>query len=71
MSKRETILQSAAHLFADQGFDGTTTLQISREAGIEAIPHSIDIDPVMYSAEKCVVADARILLPEVKETTDI
>jgi len=71
VNKKQEILQAATGLFAAQGFDGTTTLQISREAGIEAIPHSIDIDPVMYSAEKCVVADARILLSEVKETTDI
>ena len=33
MSKRETILKTAARLFAAQGFDGTTTLQIAREAG--------------------------------------
>jgi len=30
---------------------------------------SIDLNPVMCSAEKCVVADARILLPEVEEST--
>jgi succinyl-CoA synthetase beta subunit len=32
---------------------------------------SIDLNPVMCSAEKCVVADARIMLPEVKESTNI
>jgi AcrR family transcriptional regulator len=34
MSKRETILKTAASLFATQGFDGTTTMQIAREAGV-------------------------------------
>ena len=40
-------------------------------SGIEAIPPSIDINPAMCSAEKCVVADSRIMLPEVKRSTDI
>ncbi|MDH3567820.1 MAG: acetate--CoA ligase family protein [Desulfobacteraceae bacterium] len=40
-------------------------------AGIDANPHSIDLNPVVSSAEKCVVADARIMLPEVKESTNI
>jgi len=34
MSKRKAILKTAAHLFATQGFDGTTTIQIAREAGV-------------------------------------
>lgn len=34
MGKRELILKSAAHLFAVQGFDGTTTLQIACESGV-------------------------------------
>ena len=34
MNKKQNIIQAAAHLFADQGFDGTTTIQISREAGV-------------------------------------
>ena len=34
MSKREKILKSAARLFASQGFDGTTTIQIAKEAGV-------------------------------------
>jgi AcrR family transcriptional regulator len=33
MSKRETILKTAAKLFVAQGFEATTTLQIVREAG--------------------------------------
>jgi AcrR family transcriptional regulator len=33
MSKKETILQTAAKLFAAQGFEATTTFQIAREAG--------------------------------------
>jgi len=33
MSKRDAILKTAARLFAVQGFDGTTTIQIAREAG--------------------------------------
>jgi AcrR family transcriptional regulator len=33
MSKRDAILKTAARLFATQGFDGTTTIQIAREAG--------------------------------------
>jgi hypothetical protein len=32
---------------------------------------SIDLNPVMCSAEKCVVADARIMLPEVKGSKNI
>ena len=34
MNKRETILRTAASLFATQGFDATTTIQIAREAGV-------------------------------------
>ena len=33
MSKREIILKTAARLFAAQGFEATTTIQIAREAG--------------------------------------
>jgi AcrR family transcriptional regulator len=33
MSKRESILKTAARLFATQGFDATTTIQLAREAG--------------------------------------
>ena len=32
-SKKQTILKTAARLFATRGFDATTTLQIAREAG--------------------------------------
>ena len=32
-SKKQAILKTAARLFATQGFDATTTLQIAREAG--------------------------------------
>jgi AcrR family transcriptional regulator len=34
LSKKQTILKTAARLFAAQGFDGTTTMQIAREAGV-------------------------------------
>ena len=34
MTKKENILKAAARLFASQGFDGTTTLQIASEAGV-------------------------------------
>lgn len=34
MNKKQTILKTAARLFAAQGFDGTTTVQIAREAGV-------------------------------------
>jgi AcrR family transcriptional regulator len=34
MSKRETILKTAARLFSTQGFEATTTLQLAREAGV-------------------------------------
>jgi AcrR family transcriptional regulator len=34
MSKKETILKTAARLFAAQGFEATTTIQIAREAGV-------------------------------------
>jgi len=33
MQKKQAILKTAARLFAAQGFDATTTLQIAREAG--------------------------------------
>ena len=39
-SKKEDIVHAATLLFAEQGFDGTTTLQISKEAGIT--------EPVIY-----------------------
>lgn len=39
-SKKQDIVQAATLLFAEQGFDGTTTLQISKEAGIT--------EPVIY-----------------------
>jgi len=34
MPKKEKILKTAARLFATQGFDATTTIQIAREAGV-------------------------------------
>lgn len=34
MGKRKNLVKTAIRLFADQGYDGTTTLQISREAGV-------------------------------------
>ena len=32
MPKKDNIIKAATHLFATQGFDGTTTLQISKDA---------------------------------------
>lgn len=34
MKKKQNIIETATKLFASQGFDGTTTLQIAREAGV-------------------------------------
>lgn len=34
MGKKRDLVKTAIRLFADQGYDGTTTLQISREAGV-------------------------------------
>lgn len=34
MNKKQPIIDAALKLFASQGFDGTTTLQIGREAGV-------------------------------------
>jgi AcrR family transcriptional regulator len=34
MNKKYSILKTAARLFASQGFEGTTTLQIAAEAGV-------------------------------------
>ena len=34
MSKNQSIIQTATRLFATQGFDGTTTLQLAGEAGV-------------------------------------
>jgi AcrR family transcriptional regulator len=39
-NRKQDIVQAATWLFAEQGFDGTTTLQISKEAGIT--------EPVIY-----------------------
>lgn len=39
-NKKQDIIQAATLLFADQGFDGTTTLQISKKANIT--------EPVIY-----------------------
>jgi AcrR family transcriptional regulator len=40
LNKKQDIIQAATLLFAKQGFDGTTTLQISKQAGIT--------EPVIY-----------------------
>ena len=34
LSKKQNIIQAATRLFAEQGFEGTTTLQIANEAGV-------------------------------------
>ena len=34
MGKKQNLIETAVRLFAEQGYDGTTTLQISREAGV-------------------------------------
>jgi AcrR family transcriptional regulator len=34
VNKKQNIIQAAARLFAEQGFEGTTTLQIAKEAGV-------------------------------------
>jgi AcrR family transcriptional regulator len=34
MGKKENITKAATYLFASQGFDGTTTIQLSEEAGV-------------------------------------
>ncbi len=34
MKRREKILKAASRLFAEQGFDGTTTYQIAKQAGV-------------------------------------
>ena len=34
MKRRENILKTASRLFAEQGYDGTPTLQIAEEAGV-------------------------------------
>ena len=34
MSKKQNIIQAATRLFAEQGYDGTTTLQIAHEADV-------------------------------------
>ena len=34
MGKKRNLIETAVRLFAEQGYDGTTTLQISREAGV-------------------------------------
>ena len=34
MKKKQNIIDTATKLFSHQGFDGTTTLQIAREAGV-------------------------------------
>jgi AcrR family transcriptional regulator len=34
VNKKHNIIKTATHLFATQGFDGTTTFQISKDAGV-------------------------------------
>ena len=34
MKKKQNIIRAATRLFAEQGYDGTTTLQITQEAGV-------------------------------------
>ena len=34
MTKKQALMESAIRLFAQQGFEGTSTLQIAREAGV-------------------------------------
>jgi len=34
LTKKQNIIQAAARLFAEQGFEGTTTLQIAHEADV-------------------------------------
>jgi len=34
LGKKQDLIKAAVRLFADQGFDGTTTLQIANEAGV-------------------------------------
>jgi len=34
MKKKQNIIRAATRLFAEQGYDGTTTLQIAHEAGV-------------------------------------
>ena len=34
MKKKQNIIRAAARLFAEQGYEGTTTLQIANEAGV-------------------------------------
>ena len=38
MNKKQNIIQAATRLFAEQGFEGTTTLQIANEAGVTEPP---------------------------------
>jgi len=34
LNKKQNIIQAATRLSAEQGFEGTTTLQIANEAGV-------------------------------------
>ena len=34
MNKKQNIIQAAAHLFAEQGYEGTSTFQIAKVAGV-------------------------------------
>ena len=38
LNKKQNIIQAATRLFAEQGFEGTTTLQIANEAGVTDPP---------------------------------
>jgi len=40
LGKKQDLIKTAVRLFADQGFDGTTTLQIANETGVT--------DPLLY-----------------------
>jgi Bacterial regulatory proteins, tetR family len=43
LNKKQNIIQAAAHLFAEHGFEGTTTLRTAREAGVTEPLHPLPL----------------------------
>ena len=73
MPKKQGIIKTAIHLFATQGFDGTTTIQLSKEAGVTEpllYYHFTGKDEIYTSILKSVFEDYFFRLKSLQGKTD-
>ena len=73
MPKKQGIIKTAIHLFATQGFDGTTTIQLSKEAGVTEpllYYHFTGKDEIYTSILRTVFEDYFSRLKTLKEKTE-